>query len=90
MKKILSALTLVLGLGLTSAQQTAPATSSSKATPNVHKTTELKKETKTTDVKESKSTGVKLKKDGTPDKRYKANKKLKKDGTPDKRYKQNK
>jgi len=37
-----------------------------------------------------------LKKDGTPDKRYKANKQpeptqhLKKDGTPDKRYKENK
>jgi hypothetical protein len=32
----------------------------------------------------------KLKKDGTPDKRYKQNKKLKKDGTPDKRFKENK
>ena len=32
----------------------------------------------------------KMKKDGTPDKRYKENKKLKKDGTPDKRYKVNK
>lgn len=31
-----------------------------------------------------------VKKDGTPDRRYKANKKLKKDGTPDKRYKQHK
>jgi len=32
-----------------------------------------------------------LKKDGTPDKRYNANKqKLKKDGTPDMRYKENK
>lgn len=37
-----------------------------------------------------KSNGVKLKKDGTPDKRYKASKKLKKDGTPDKRFKENK
>jgi methionine-rich copper-binding protein CopC len=33
--------------------------------------------------------GVVLKKDGTPDKRYKASVKLKKDGTPDMRYKQN-
>ena len=33
---------------------------------------------------------VAIKKDGTPDKRYKASKKLKKDGTPDKRYKANK
>jgi hypothetical protein len=31
-----------------------------------------------------------LKKDGTPDKRYKENKHLKKDGTPDKRFKENK
>jgi hypothetical protein len=31
-----------------------------------------------------------MKKDGTPDKRYKENQKLKKDGTPDKRYKENK
>jgi hypothetical protein len=31
-----------------------------------------------------------LKKDGTPDKRFKQNQKLKKDGTPDKRYKENK
>ncbi len=32
-----------------------------------------------------------LKKDGTPDKRFKENKvHLKKDGTPDKRYKENK
>jgi hypothetical protein len=29
-----------------------------------------------------------MKKDGTPDKRYKENKHLKKDGTPDKRYKE--
>lgn len=31
-----------------------------------------------------------LKKDGTPDKRYKSNKTLKMDGTPDKRFKENK
>lgn len=31
-----------------------------------------------------------LKKDGTPDRRFKENQKLKKDGTPDKRYKENK
>jgi hypothetical protein len=33
---------------------------------------------------------VVMKKDGTPDKRYKANQNLKKDGTPDKRFKENK
>ena len=36
---------------------------------------------------EKQKTETKLKKDGTPDKRYKENKHLKKDGTPDKRYK---
>ena len=39
---------------------------------------------------EKQKTEAKLKKDGTPDKRYKENKHLKKDGTPDKRYKANK
>lgn len=34
--------------------------------------------------------GKKLKKDGTPDRRFKENKKLKKDGSPDMRYKENK
>ena len=33
---------------------------------------------------------VKVKKDGTPDKRYTENQKLKKDGTPDKRFNENK
>ncbi|WP_207496370.1 hypothetical protein [Aridibaculum aurantiacum] len=35
-------------------------------------------------------TEVRVKKDGTPDKRVKANKKLRKDGKPDMRFKQNK
>lgn len=39
---------------------------------------------------EAKPAAAPMKKDGTPDKRYKANKKLKSDGTPDKRYKENK
>jgi len=49
-----------------------------------------------TDAAPAKSTG-KMKKDGTPDMRYKENKqnakpvgKMKKDGTPDMRYKENK
>ena len=41
----------------------------------------------TTTKKETSSTQVKVKKDGTPDKRYSENKNLKKDGTPDKRFK---
>lgn len=79
MKKLLSAMSLVLGLGLATAQQTTPAT-------NTHQTV---KTVKASDTKTAKP-AAKLKKDGTPDKRYKENKKLKKDGTPDKRYKENK
>ncbi len=45
---------------------------------------------KTTPPKTVSNTAIKLKKDGTPDKRYKENQRLKKDGTPDKRYKVNK
>ncbi|AQW94135.1 MULTISPECIES: hypothetical protein [Elizabethkingia] len=70
-----------------------------KSTAKDTKTTAVK-EVKTTSkdakgtVKEVKSTtttqGVKLKKDGTPDKRYKSSQHLKKDGTPDMRYKENK
>ena len=41
-------------------------------------------------VAQDPSKGPVLKKDGTPDKRYKENQKLKKDGTLDKRYKENK
>ena len=48
-----------------------------------------KKEAKKTIVKSSYG-GVKLKADGTPDRRYKQAKHLKKDGTPDRRYKENK
>ncbi len=48
-----------------------------------------KKEVKATSSKPSEVKGP-VKKDGTPDKRYKSNKKLKKDGTPDKRYNVNK
>ena len=57
---------------------------------NVNAQDAKSKSTKT----EQKSTDKKLKKDGTPDKRFKENKEakgpLKKDGTPDKRFKANK
>ncbi len=57
---------------------------------NVNAQDSKSKSTKT----EQKSTDKKLKKDGTPDKRFKENKEakgpLKKDGTPDKRFKANK
>ena len=96
MKKILTVLTLSLGLGIASAQSTQPFTS--KTTPvkpvtiPVKKTEvkEVKSPTGKAVVTDTKTTSVKLKKDGTPDKHYKQNQHLKKDGTPDKRYKQNK
>ena len=74
MKKLIYALFAILGFAFTSS-----AFQDSKK--KVVKTT---KEVKKTDTK------VVLKKDGTPDKRFKEVKKenvvLKKDGTPDKRY----
>lgn len=76
MKNILVTLLLVIGFTFTTAQKAK------------EKTTAQKSQT----VKKApvKNSTVKLKKDGTPDKRYKANQKLKKDGTLDKRYKENK
>ncbi|WP_374441958.1 hypothetical protein [Epilithonimonas sp.] len=85
MKNLLAAILLTFGVGAATAQ-TAPA-----AKKQVTKTE--KKATKTVEAQAAKvanTPDVKLKKDGTPDKRYKANKMLKKDGTPDKRYKANK
>jgi hypothetical protein len=62
------------------------------------KTTQAKKpESKDVKTEKTEKAGEHLKKDGTPDKRYKENKEAKpaagptkKDGTPDKRYKSNK
>jgi len=80
MKKLLSAMSIMLGLGLASAQQTVPAAGSKHQ--QTAKTAQA--------AKPEAAPAAKMKKDGTPDKRYKENKKLKKDGTPDKRYKENK
>ncbi len=96
MKKIPVVVALSLGLGFATAQSIQSV--ATKTTPVKANTTRLKK----TEVKEVKSSGgkavvtdtktttIKLKKDGTPDKRYKQSQHLKKDGTPDKRYKENK
>lgn len=73
-------MSIVLGLGLANAQQAVPATKST-----VQKTTKTVKSVKPQAAKPA----VKLKKDGTPDKRFKENQNLKKDGTPDRRYKAN-
>lgn len=77
---MLTAMSLILGLGLATAQQTVPATKTA------HQTTKTVKAVKAEPAKPA----AKMKKDGTVDRRYKQNKMLKKDGTPDKRYKANK
>lgn len=84
MKKILLALSLFLGTASFVGAQTTPSKT-------VHKKTEVTKES-------SSGTKTTLKKDGTPDKRFKENKTTtttvetpkKKDGSPDMRYKVNK
>ncbi|MEG0760801.1 hypothetical protein [Chryseobacterium sp.] len=81
MRKFITALSIIIGLGFAQAQQVAPATKASQKTTKVVKIMEAKPAAKP---------AAKMKKDGTPDKRYKENQKLKKDGTPDKRFKQNK
>ena len=93
MKKLLSALSVVLGLGLASAQQVATKTTTTIPPAKAVKMQTVKKEVQAKPEVAMKATAtpvnssVKMKKDGTPDKRYKANQHLKKDGTPDKRYK---
>lgn len=79
MKKLIAILLFTFGIGLTTAQTATTAKISTE------KKAEQKKAKKNVN-----SSSTKLKKDGTPDKRYKVNKKLKKDGTPDRRYKVNK
>lgn len=87
MKKLLSAL-MLLALMATAGFTQVPAKATSSQT-----TTKSSMKAATT-----KQTGAMMKKDGTPDKRYKANQMakpaaagpMKKDGTPDMRYKANK
>ena len=91
MKKLLSALSVILGLGLASAQQVAPKETAKMAPVKATKMETAKKSEVAKPAMAAKpvatNSAVKMKKDGTPDKRYKANQHLKKDGTPDKRYK---
>ncbi|GEN74920.1 hypothetical protein CHA01nite_06600 [Chryseobacterium hagamense] len=93
MKKFLTAMSVVLGLGLATAQHTTAAVK----TQTVKTVKPVKQNMPATTAKPAASMKpaaapavAKMKKDGTPDKRYKVNKNLKKDGTPDKRYKANK
>lgn len=74
-------------------KQTIAATETAKQKTQ-HTTAAVKQtEKKTTAATNQVKTASPLKKDGTPDKRYKENKQLvhaKKDGTPDKRFRENK
>ena len=90
MKKLLLSLTLVAGLFTASFAQTTPATP-------VKKEAKATKPAAASTAPAKTATTAPVKKDGTPDMRYKANKETavpvthaKKDGTPDKRYKENK
>ncbi len=109
MKKLILAITFLGFVALTNAQTTAPAvkkkqsTAVKASTPKTEtkmdaksdkKTDASKSDAKAGAEKKTDANGVVLKKDGTPDKRYKAKAEdkgpMKKDGTPDKRFKANK
>ncbi|NUY82218.1 hypothetical protein HUK80_15040 [Flavobacterium sp. MAH-1] len=89
MKKLL--FSLLVAMAFTFASQAQTTTQKTKVEKKGATTKVEKKTTVTTkDGKTVTSQGVVLKKDGTPDKRYKQKVHVKKDGTPDKRYKENK
>lgn len=95
MKKIiLAALVLLLGTGIGFAQQAPAKTTQDKAKHAKKEATAVKPKSSTSEQHvasaATSTSSTHLKKDGTPDKRYKQNKHLKKDGTPDKRFKSNK
>lgn len=92
MRKLILAAVALLGFSLSGQAQemTKAVQGTEKAAQEVKKG--AKKEAKKAADKATSEAKVVLKKDGTPDKRYKQAKDvvLKKDGTPDKRYKENK
>lgn len=93
MKNLLVAVALIIGTGFAFGQQTHPSALQKVVKVDITKktmpvTAQKNQRTKTVSINSNVS-GMKLKKDGTPDKRYKENKRLKKDGTPDRRYKSN-
>ncbi|MBN8789713.1 MAG: hypothetical protein J0I84_21750 [Terrimonas sp.] len=93
MKKLLLAiLVFTLSTGAMFAQTTKPAQEKHKTAKKTATATQQQASTTTaaTAAPATGSTVKKVKKDGTPDKRYKENKHLKKDGTADKRFKENK
>jgi Ni/Co efflux regulator RcnB len=94
MKKLVLLLAVVFIAATTFGQAKTDAT---KTTQKKDVKTEKAKPTQTPAPAPAAATAAPVKKDGTPDKRFKANKEapkpagpLKKDGTPDKRFKANK
>lgn len=100
MKKLFLATLILAGLSFSSMAQTTPTakkaevkkagTTAMTSTKSPAKSAMVTPTAKVEKVTPASQAGTKLKKNGTPDKRYAANKHLKKDGTPDKRYKSNK
>lgn len=90
MKKIFLAIAIAaMGFGSLQAQTGAAAKPATAAT--TVKSSPAKEKTAVKPATETKTVatpGHKMKKDGTPDKRYANNRHLKKDGTPDKRHKE--
>ena len=85
MNKLFSIIFLGLGLILATAQQVTPVQAIRVSASKSEKVQTEKKAPVAKSI--ASKSAVKMKKDGTPDKRYKANQHLKKDGTPDKRFK---
>ncbi|MFT3979360.1 MAG: hypothetical protein QM687_02745 [Ferruginibacter sp.] len=92
MKKLFFAVAALIALNTASFAQTTPAAKKAEVAK-----VQAAKTTKTTVAAQPAVAKTTLKKDGTPDMRYKANKlaaakktHLKKDGTADKRFKENK
>ncbi len=101
MKKFLVTTLLMLGISGVMLAQTAPAKTNAPnkkdaKTKTATTSTPAAKPATTAPTAKPATTGGPVKKDGTPDMRFKENKNkpaagpLKKDGTPDKRYKANK
>lgn len=90
-KLLLAALMMTAVSSFSFAQTKKPVDKKAPATETTKKAAPVTASTAAPAPAKKDANGTVLKKDGTPDKRYKSKKEhLKKDGTPDKRYKENK
>ncbi|MBZ4191450.1 hypothetical protein [Niabella beijingensis] len=88
MKKLFIALLALITFNLSQAQTTPSQTKPAKV--QAAKPVQAGEKKVVAEKKAAPPATAHLKKDGTPDKRYKQSQHLKKDGTPDKRFKENK